>query len=64
MATSELPDGLMCSAFLNPDGTAALVLLNDQPSSYELSFTLDGIRYVNCTLPAHSVSSFRIPMQK
>ena len=64
MATSELPDGLMCSAFLNPDGTAALVLLNDQPSSYELSFTLDGIRYVNCTLPARSVSSFRIPMQK
>lgn len=49
--------GLMYSAFLNPDGTVAFVLLNEgsEPASVTVK---DGKRYLNCEVPAKSVTSY------
>lgn len=55
----QLPEGVMCSAFENPDGTYAFVVLNEGSNPAELSLTVDGKNYVNSTLPAKSVASYR-----
>ncbi|HCC53021.1 MAG TPA: glucosylceramidase [Porphyromonadaceae bacterium] len=51
-------DGLVYSAFVNPDQSFAFVVLND--AEEERSFTLsDGERIFNCVLPPYSVVSYR-----
>lgn len=55
----HLPEGVMCSAFENPDGTYAFVVLNEGNNPATLSLTADGKKYVNCVVPAKSVASYR-----
>lgn len=51
-------DGLVYSAFINPDRSFAFVALNDAPK--EQSFTLsDGESIFKCILPPYSVASYR-----
>lgn len=51
--------GLMYAAFQNPNGTIAFVLLNEGDEAARISLTADGKNYVNCTVPAKSVASYR-----
>lgn len=51
-------NGLMYSAFENTDGTVAFVLLNEGGTEAHLTVT-DGKNYVDCTIPAKSVASYR-----
>lgn len=57
-STGSVEDGLMCSAFKNPDGTIAFVLLNERNTDSRLTVT-DGKNYINCVVPAESVTSYR-----
>ena len=57
-STGSVEDGLMCSAFKNPDGTMAFVLLNERNTDSHLTVT-DGKNYINCVVPAESVTSYR-----
>lgn len=50
--------GLMYSAFENPDGTVAFVLLNEGTMEVRLTVT-DGKNCVDCVVPAKSVASYR-----
>jgi glucosylceramidase len=50
--------GLMYSAFENPDGTVAFVLLNEGTKEVRLTVT-DGKNCVDCVVPAKSVASYR-----
>lgn len=50
--------GLMYSAFENPDGTVAFVLLNEGNEETRLTVT-DGKNYVDCVVPAKAVASYR-----
>ena len=50
--------GLMYSAFDNPDGTVAFVLLNEGTKEVRLTVT-DGKNCVDCVVPAKSVASYR-----
>lgn len=50
--------GLMSCAFLNTDGTLALVVLNEEPRPMSFSFTADGLNYGAADLPPHSVTSY------
>ena len=50
--------GLMYSAFDNPDGTVAFVLLNEGTMEVRLTVT-DGKNCVDCVVPAKSVASYR-----
>ncbi len=52
-------DGLMCSAFRNPDGSLAVVLLNESTQEQTLSITADGQRYINVRIPARAVCSMQ-----
>ena len=52
-------DGLMCSAFRNPDGSLAVVLLNENTQEQTLSITTDGKRYINVCVPARAVCSMQ-----
>lgn len=52
--------GLMYSAFQNPDGTLAFVLLNEGDEMAHVSLTADGKNYVDCMVPAKSVTSYRL----
>ncbi|MCR4920196.1 MAG: glucosylceramidase [Bacteroidaceae bacterium] len=54
---SQPRDGLMCSAFRNPDGTLAAVLLNEQETERNVSLLADGKRYINVRIPARAVCS-------
>lgn len=51
-------NGLMYSAFENPDGTVAFVVLNVGDDASNFSLTTDGKKYINCVLPAKSVGSY------
>lgn len=51
--------GLMCSAFENPDGTVAFVVLNENEGIARISLTADGKNYIDCTIPGKSVASYR-----
>lgn len=51
--------GLMYSAFENPDGTVAFVLLNENEGVARISLTADGKNYIDCTVPGKSVASYR-----
>lgn len=51
--------GLMCSAFENPDGTVAFVVLNENEGIARVSLTADGKNYIDCTIPGKSVASYR-----
>lgn len=57
-STGSVEEGLMCSAFENPDGTIAFVLLNEKNTDSRLTVT-DGKNYINCVVPAESVTSYR-----
>lgn len=57
--SGSVPEGLMCSAFINPDGTAAFVVMNENADAVSASISPDGRKYLNVTLPARSVTSFR-----
>lgn len=57
-STESVEEGLMCSAFENPDGTIAFVLLNEKNTDSRLTVT-DGKNYINCVVPAESVTSYR-----
>ena len=57
LSTNE-QSGLMTCAFLNPDGSIALVVLNEKPRPISFSFTTDGLYYAAADLPAHSVTSY------
>ncbi len=48
---------LMYSAFQNPDGRLAFVVLNPKQTEEKISLTTDGKRYINLTVPARAVSS-------
>lgn len=48
----------MYSAFENPDGTVAFVLLNEGTTEARLTVT-DGKNCVDCVVPAKSVASYR-----
>lgn len=50
--------GLMYSAFENPDGTVAFVLLNEGTKEVRLTVT-GGKNCVDCVVPAKSVASYR-----
>ena len=50
--------GLMYSAFGNPDGTVAFVLLNEGTTEARLTVS-DGKNCVDCVVPAKSVASYR-----
>ncbi|MDY3789443.1 glycoside hydrolase family 30 protein [Bacteroides fluxus] len=56
---ADTTDGLMCSAFENPDGTVAFVLLNQNEDIARISLTVDGKNYINCAVPGKSVASYR-----
>ncbi|ADV42636.1 glycoside hydrolase family 30 beta sandwich domain-containing protein [Bacteroides helcogenes] len=58
-STGPSTTGLMYSAFQNPDGTMAFVLLNENESAARISLTADGKHYINCELPGKSVASYR-----
>lgn len=51
--------GLMYSAFENPDGTVAFVVLNENEATAGISLTADGKNYIDCTIPGKSVTSYR-----
>ena len=57
LGTSE-QSGLMTCAFLNPDNTLALVVLNKESHTMSFSFTADGRNYATADLPPHSVTSY------
>lgn len=50
--------GLMYSAFENPDGTVAFVILNEGEDIARISLTADGKKYIDCVIPAQSVASY------
>lgn len=56
---ADATEGLMYSAFENPDGTVAFVLLNENESEASVSLTVDGKQYVNCMVPGKAVGSYR-----
>ncbi len=56
---ANAPKGLMYSAFINPDKSVAFVCLNEASHPVQFSLSTDGKRYVNYTIPARAVSSFR-----
>lgn len=58
-STPATDDGLMYSAFENPDGTVAFVVLNSGETAVRFSLTADGKHYVNGELPARSVGSYQ-----
>lgn len=49
--------GLMYSAFRNPDGTTAFVVLNQSESKQTVSVQLPNAKYVNLEIPARAVCS-------
>ena len=53
------PKGLMCSAFVNPDKTMAFVCMNEATHPIEFSVSANGKDYINYTIPARAVASFR-----
>ena len=55
----HLPQGLMCSAFVNPDKSIAFVCMNEANHPIEFSVSANGKDYVNYTIPARAVSSFQ-----
>lgn len=55
---ADASNGLMYSAFENPDGTVAFVVLNAGDGESRFSLTADGKNYLNCQLPAKSVGSY------
>ena len=55
----NLPQGVMCSAFVNPDKTVALVCLNEASHPVSFSASADGKKYVNHTIPARAVVSLQ-----
>jgi len=55
---SNLEDGFVYSAFENTDGSYALVLLNKNEESKEISIT-DGTNHFTYTVPAKAVVSYR-----
>ena len=55
----HLPQGLMCSAFVNPDKSIAFVCMNEASHPIEFSVSANGKDYVNYTIPARAVSSFQ-----
>lgn len=55
-ANAETP--LMYSAFENPDGTVAFVVLNESDAVAQFSLTADGKEHLDCELPAKSVGSY------
>ena len=55
---ADASNGLMYSAFENPDGTVAFVVLNAGDGESRFSLTADGKNYLNCQLPAKSVGAY------
>jgi glucosylceramidase len=55
----KVANGLMYSAFENPDGTVAFVLLNENETTARISLTVDGKNYIDCTIPGKAVASYR-----
>lgn len=55
---SDRDGGLIYSAFENPDGTVAFVVLNASEDTSGFSVTIDGKNYLNGELPAKSVGSY------
>lgn len=58
-SSSNSTNGLMYSAFENPDGTVAFVVLNENEGIARMSLTADGKNYIDCTIPGKSVASYR-----
>ncbi len=56
---ANAPKGLMYSAFINPDKSVAFVCLNEVSHPVSFSLSIDGKKFVNYTIPARAVSSFR-----
>jgi glucosylceramidase len=50
-------EALECTAFVNPDGSLAVVVLNRSEHDLAFSLTLDGIGYA-ADLPAHAIATF------
>jgi glucosylceramidase len=50
-------EALECTAFVNPDGSLAVVVLNRSEHDLAFSLTLDGIGYA-ADLPAHAIATY------
>lgn len=59
IGVSTTPQGLMCSAFQNPNGGYAFVILNEQEQPKTASILTPCGKYVNLTIPARSVTSLK-----
>lgn len=59
LATSETENGIMCSAFRNPDESTAFVIMNEHENEEKVSVMTDNGRYINLTLLPRSVTSLR-----
>ena len=55
-------DNVQCTAFQNPDGSLACVLLNKKKEATHLTLSI-GKQYFSYKVPANSVVSFLIPKQ-
>lgn len=51
-------EALACTAFVNPDGSVAVVVLNGGEHDLAFSLTIDGASYA-AALPAHAIATYR-----
>ena len=56
VACTSLSDDLQATAFLNPDGRLAVVVLNLQDEPIDFQLWLEG-RAARSTMPAHSIAT-------
>lgn len=59
LGVTDNVQGLMSSAFQNPDGTMAFVVLNEQDQDQSASLQLPNGKFINLHLPARSVTSLK-----
>jgi len=59
LATSEIQDGIMCSAFRNPDESFAFVVMNEHDTEETVSIQTISGKYINLILLPRSITSLR-----
>ena len=59
LSTSETENGIMCSAFRNPDDSIAFVIMNEHETEEKVSVLTVGGKYINLSLLPRSVTSLR-----
>ncbi len=55
-ASGDIPEGVSCLAFENPDGSIGVIVLNEGTDSRRLAFA-EGEYSVNCDMPGRSIVS-------